>query len=59
MGVIKEFSPDEFWKTEDKYLKMIGRMKERAKEIAVEFGKVDDGWSVKDIDETEHANLLL
>ena len=50
MGVIDDFSIDDFWDAEDAYNKMIERFKERAKEIAIELGVIDKNWSVKDIE---------
>lgn len=49
MGVIGEFSMDEFWVAEDVYEKMLNRMRDRTREIAIELGKVSAGWVTKDI----------
>jgi hypothetical protein len=50
MSVIAEFTIDQFWEAEDQYTKMLDRMKRRAREIAIEFGKVNENWFVKDIE---------
>jgi hypothetical protein len=50
MGIIKDFSVEQFWIAKDKYSKMINHIKERAKEIAIELGKSNENWTTTQVE---------